>query len=52
MRILCRLRIHSWIYQAKNTGIYLHTWADGSLPMPKDYYTGKKKCDYCGKEGS
>jgi len=48
VKILCRLGLHDWGYRAKNTGIYLHSYSNGSLPRSIDYYD-KKRCWKCGK---
>lgn len=48
-KILCFWGFHDWGYRSKDTGIYLHSFYDGTLPMPLDYYD-KKKCWSCEKE--
>ena len=49
MHLGCVLGIHDWGYQAKNTGIYLHTFLNGTLPKPRNYYSYKKRCWRCYK---
>lgn len=48
-KLLCKLGLHDWGYQAKNTGVYLHAFHNGTLPMPDDYYTEHRRCWRCKK---
>jgi hypothetical protein len=41
-KIFCWLGLHGRIYQDERTGVYLHT-----IPF---YFSGRVKCEYCGKK--
>lgn len=49
-KLMCKLGFHWWGYQSKKTGIYLHTYYDGSKPMSDRNYTNRRKCWDCGKK--
>ena len=47
-KILCFLGFHSWVWQSKLTGVFIHCYTYESRPGPDaGPLTGLKKCEFC-----